>query len=59
MDIKAAIEYLENSVDEVRNYGDSVVIEYAISALQEQYNRRNGCDFCKTYDFGKCGIRDW
>lgn len=28
----------------------------AISALQEREERSKGCEFCNTYDFGRCGI---
>lgn len=31
-------------------------IERAISALQEREERSKGCEFCNTYDFGRCGI---
>ena len=31
----------------------------AISALQEREKRSKGCEFCNTYDFGRCGIDEY
>lgn len=31
-------------------------IKQAITALQEREERSKGCEFCNTYDFGRCGI---
>ncbi len=31
-------------------------IKRAITALQEREERSKGCEFCNTYDFGRCGI---
>lgn len=33
-------------------------IERTISALQEREERSKGCEFCNTYDFGRCGINE-
>lgn len=31
-------------------------VEVALAALQEREERSKGCEFCNTYDFGRCGI---
>lgn len=31
-------------------------LSVAESALQEREERSKGCEFCNTYDFGRCGI---